>query len=254
MGAADDASPMAGFRAGLRVGFGIQGVIMVGTCLSYGALARETGMGALYSAATTGFMWALPAQIVFAELFAGGASLLAILIAVGVTNARFTPMAVSLMPVIRGWGPRKLAFLAVHFVAVTPWALTMRDAPAMPVPQRMPFWLGIGLVNFIGGTLATAAGNMMAVAFPTYVSLGLVFLVIAYWSILFTDVSERYAQFAVGIGALLGPLLFLATPEWSLLLGGLIAGTAAYFLNRRLEARDARRTAAAATVGGGEDA
>ncbi|MHA1113894.1 MAG: AzlC family ABC transporter permease [Alphaproteobacteria bacterium] len=250
MAATDDATPIAGFRAGLRVGFGIQGVIMVGVCLSYGALARETGMSVAYSAATTGIMWALPAQIVFAELFASGASLTAILVAVGVTNARFTPMAVALMPVIRGWGPRKLAFLAVHFVAVTPWALTMRDAPAMPVEQRMPFWLGIGLVNFIGGTAATAAGNILAVSLPTYVSLGLVFLVIAYWSILFTDVPERYAQFAVGIGAILGPVIFLATPEWSLLLGGLIAGTSAYAINRRLEARDARRAAAGGKGGG----
>lgn len=232
-----------GFLAGVRVALGIQGVIMVGTCISFGALARETGLSALFATASTGAMWALPAQIVFTELFAGGTSMLGIVLAVAAVNARFTPMAVSLMPVIRGWGPRSLAYLAVHFVAVTPWALAMRQCPLMPVEQRMPFWLGMGGINLIGGTLATAAGFMLAVALPSYVSLGLVFLVIAYWTVLFTDVRERYAQFAVAIGAAIGPFLFILTPEWSLIVGGLVAGTAAYYLNRHWERRAAAKSA-----------
>src|SRR3546814_4248723 len=48
---------------------------------------------------TTG--WALPGQVALVELYAVGASLTAIVIAVGLTNVRLLPMALSLMPHLR---------------------------------------------------------------------------------------------------------------------------------------------------------
>ena len=36
--------------------------------------------------------------------------------------------------------------------------------------------------------------------------------------------------FSVILGALLGPIFYFFSPEWSILLGGFVAGTIAYFI------------------------
>ena len=43
-------------------------------------------------------------------------------------------------------------------------------------------------------------------------------------------IKNRSIGLSVLLGAILGPLFFLVSPEWSILYGGLLAGTLAFFL------------------------
>jgi predicted branched-subunit amino acid permease len=227
-------TPRAGWRAGLSVALGLQGFLMAATCLSFGALARASGLDFDFAVLATATMWAVPAQIVMTELLTAGTPFLAIIGAVAFTNARFTPMAVSLFPVLRGWGPRYAPFLAVHFIAVTPWAFTLRDAPRLPAVARLPFWLGLASTNFILGVLGTAAGYLLAVTLPPIAGLGLAFMVIAYWVIMCGDMRERPLAIAIAAGAMIGPGIHLVAPDWSLFIGGMTGGTIGYGVDRIL--------------------
>jgi hypothetical protein len=81
--------------------------------------------------------------------------------------------------------------------------------------------------------LCTAVGWELAGRVPRTVTLGLVFLNPLYFLLLFLiDTPARGRLLALGFGAALGPLLHLATPDWGLLLCGLVAGTLAFALDR----------------------
>ena len=224
-----------GWRGGIQVAIGVQGMIILTTCIGYGALARETGLSSWMAIASTGIIWALPSQLVFAELYLVSASGAAILLAVMITNMRFLPMVVSLLPIIRGRAPQRWRlFLAAQFVAVTPWAVAMRDCPKMNEEERLPYLLGMGGTLWILGTVLTGVGYLLAVNLPTYINLGLVFLMAIYWMLLFIDIRQREIVIAVICGAILGPLVYLQFPQWSLMITGFVGGTLAFFVDARL--------------------
>ena len=62
-------------------------------------IALQLGLGvALIS---TAGIWSLPGQVAFAELYAAGASVAVIVVAVSMANVRFLPLVLSLMPLVR---------------------------------------------------------------------------------------------------------------------------------------------------------
>ena len=64
---------------------------------------------------------------------------------------------------------------------------------------------------------------------------GLVFMAPMYYLlILLGGVRDRVAALGLACGALAGPLAYLATPAWSVLLGGFVGGSLAYLMLRGL--------------------
>src|SRR3546814_7959430 len=106
---------------------------------------------------TTG--WALPGQVALVELYAVGASLTAIVIAVGLTNVRLLPMALSLMPHLRTPGTSRWPYyVAAHLIAITGWVHAMRRCPNLPEEERLPFLFGFSGALWAICLAATAAG------------------------------------------------------------------------------------------------
>jgi predicted branched-subunit amino acid permease len=104
----------------------------------------------------------------------------------------------------------------------------------MPPDQRLPFFLGFTSVIWSVTFLATALGFFLVGVLPTPVTLGLVFLNPLYFMLLFVgDLARRERGLALIIGAVLGPLLHLASPEWGLLITGVGGGTIAFLLIQR---------------------
>jgi hypothetical protein len=64
------------------------------------------------------------------------------------------------------------------------------------------------------------------------VTLALVFINPLFFLLTFTDVKPWGNRLAIGLGCLLGPLFFILDSDSSLLLTGLVAGTAAYLVER----------------------
>jgi predicted branched-subunit amino acid permease len=196
---------------------------------------RESGFSlwqGLLSSATT---FALPGQVLLVELYALGATLAVMALAVGLSSARLLPMTLSLVPQLRRPGvPRWRLYLAAHFIAVTGWAMTMRVAPRLPAEERLAFFTGFTLALWLSVILCTAIGFYLPDALPERVTLALLFLNPLYFLLLFlTDLGQRTRRLALLFGALLGPPLFLLEADWSLLFAGLLGGTAAFLLGER---------------------
>ncbi|MBK1671590.1 branched-chain amino acid permease [Rhodovibrio sodomensis] len=226
--------PRAAARAGLRQAFGAPGLVLSASFLGFGALVRQSDLALWHGVLSTVTGWALPGQIALVELYAAGASLLSIALAVALSNARLLPMTVTLVPVLRAkrW-PRWSYFLAAHYIAVTGWAAAMRVCPAIPPDERLPYFTGFTVTLWTGTIAATAIGFYLAGAVPQQVSLGLVFLNPIYFMLVFAEsAKQRMRALALGLGAVAGPAVHLLSPDWGLLISGVGAGTLAYALDR----------------------
>ena len=231
---AKPATASASFRFGMREGVGVPGIVMGASFVGFGSLVRESGLSLPFGLISTATGWALPGQLALVELYGAGAGLLAITLAVALTNARLLPMTISAMPLLRHPNHASaLYWIAAHFVAVTGWAQLMRRAPMLGPEHRLSYYFGLTLTLWAISLAATAAGWELARQVPQPVTLGLVFLNPLYFLLLFlADSGGRARMLALGFGAALGPLLHLITPDWGLLLCGLIAGTLAFALDR----------------------
>ncbi len=166
--------------------------------------------------------------------------MVAIALAVALSNARLLPMTVTLMPMLRAprW-PGWTYFAAAHFVAVTGWAAAMKVCPRIPPEERLPYFTAFAGILWVMTLATTAIGFVLAGALPGYVSLGLVFLNPIYFMLVFAgDAGVRMRALALGLGAVVGPAMHLLAPDWGLLITGVLAGTLAYAIERAWRWRD----------------
>lgn len=197
---------------------------------------RETGLGLGAGLVSTATGWALPGQMALVELYAVGASLLAISLAVALTNTRLMPMVITLAPMLRRPGtPRWWYYALAHVIAVTSWANAMRRLPDLPEGERLRWFAAYGATLWTVTMAGTAVGFFLAGTVPQPVTLGLVFLNPIYFLLLFAaDLRQRSRALALALGGLLGPALHLLSPTYGLLITGVLAGTLAFVLDRAL--------------------
>jgi predicted branched-subunit amino acid permease len=236
------------FLGGMRESASAPAMVLGASFLGFGSLCRQSGWTLPMSLISTTTGWALPGQIALIELYAVGASAAAILLAVWLSGLRLLPMVMSLMPFLRRPDtPRWHYYLAAHFIAITAWAAGMQRCPALPAEQRLSYFFGFATMLWSCTMVATAVGFFLVDWLPPVVGLGLLFLNPVYFMLVFSvDVARRARALPLVLGAVSGPLFHLLSPDWSLLLTGLSAGTAAFFLERPLarwlDARAARRS------------
>ena len=224
-------------RDALRVPAAVLGAGMLG----FGALAFESGLSVMLAVACTAGIWALPGQIVLIEMYVAGAPGALTVLAVTLTAARFLPMAVSLMPVIRDRRySRATVYTAAQLLAMTSWAWTMRRCADMPREARLAYFIGFAGACWAVGVVATAIGYYLAGAFSPLMRLGFLFLNPVYFVVLLIgDARTPLAIASLVCGAIAGPLMYWLDPQWSVLLGGLVGGTAAYVIERSVRRRRA---------------
>jgi predicted branched-subunit amino acid permease len=224
----------AAFRAGARTAFGVPSAVLGAAYIGFGALALESDFSVWLALLSTATIFALPGQLVLVELHTIGAPALAIVSAVMLTNARFLPMTVALMPVIRDRShTRYQLYPAMHLLAMTGWAVAMKRAPDLPLPERLPYFVGFAVVTWMACLACTVFGYFVSGSLPHLVKLGLVFLNPLYFILILSgDVRHRLIVLALAFGALAGPLIHLWTPQWSVLLGGFAGGTVGYLVHR----------------------
>ena len=113
--------------------------------LAIGALLKNIGFNFQQSFFSTFFTYALPGQLVMAESFLIGASLINIFVAVWLVNARLFPMAVSMFPLLKAKNqPKWKYYLSCHFLAVSSWLIMKKDYRTIHEDYRIDFWIGIG--------------------------------------------------------------------------------------------------------------
>ena len=147
-------------------------------------------------------------------------------------NARFLPMAVALTPWLGGRG-RWARFLALPFIAITPWAAAMQVLPGLAAEARLPWFLGFALMSWSLAGLATAAGHALMPLLDPAALAALLFANPLYFALLLAaGMRVPPSRRAVLGGALAAPVALLLPPAWALLGAGLLGGTLAFLLGR----------------------
>ena len=235
-------STKAAVLGGARTACGMPILALSASYLGLGSLVRDSDLSIWFGVFSTFTTWTLPGQLAMIELYGTGASIFVITITVSLVNIRFLPMMINVMPIIRNpsVAPWKY-YLSAHLLSINSWAYLIQRGPLMPREERFPYYVGFALTIWFAGMLCAALGFLLAGVVPRPVSLGLVFLNPIYFMLLVIfGIHKPAIAFATCIGAILGPLLHLVSPDWGLLITGVVAGSAGFFLGRLWERRKKR--------------
>jgi predicted branched-subunit amino acid permease len=210
--------------------------IALGCCfIAIGALLKNIGFNIQESIFSTMLIYALPGSLVMAESILVGASLLSIFIAVWFVNARLYPMAVSLFPLMMDENqPKWKYYLSCHFIAVSAWLIMKSNYETIEKKDRVDFWIGIGSATWSVAVIATILGFYLSDYLNKDMLMGLAILNPIYFTCMMVGAMKTIqVTLSVTLGGILGPVFYFFSPEWSILLGGLIAGSIAYLIGEK---------------------
>ena len=210
--------------------------IALGCCfIAIGALLKNIGFNIQESIFSTMLIYALPGSLVMAESILIGASLISIFISVWFVNARLYPMAVSLFPLMMDENqPKWKYYLSCHFIAVSAWLIMKSNYETIEKKDRVDFWIGIGSATWSVAVIATILGFYLSDYLNKDMLMGLAILNPIYFTCMMVGAMKTIqVTLSVTLGGILGPVFYFFSPEWSILLGGLIAGSIAYLIGEK---------------------
>ena len=212
-------------------------IALAASFIAIGALLKNIGFNIQQSILSTVLTYALPGQLVMAESFIVGASLINIFLAVWLVNARLYPMTVSLMPLLKEDSqPKWKYYLSCHFLAVSSWLIMKDKIQMVEQKERIDFWIGIGVGTWSTAIIATIIGFLLSDYLNKDMVIGLAVINPVYFACMLVGaMKSKSINVAIILGAILGPILFLISPEWSILFGGTLAGTIAFFIGEKYE-------------------
>ena len=207
--------------------------IALGCCMiAIGVLLKNLGFNLQESVFSTFLTYALPGSLVMAESMMVGASLLNIFLAVWLVNVRLYPMTVALMPLLMHDNqPRWKYYLSCHFVAVSAWLIMKNNYQSVDKENRIDYWIGVGTATISIAIIGTIIGFLSSDYLNKDMMIGLAIVNPVYFTCMMVGAMKTIQiTLSVVLGAILGPLFFLLSPEWSILFGGFTAGTIAFFI------------------------
>jgi len=200
--------------------------------IAIGALLKNLGFSIQESIFSTLLTYALPGSLVMAESLLVGASLVNIFLAVWLVNARLYPMTVSLMPLLMHESQSRWKYyLSCHFIAVSAWLIMKSNYQTVEKENRIDFWIGIGTATWSVAIIGTIIGFIASDYLNKDMMIGLAIVNPVYFMCMMVGAMKTIqVTLSVILGAILGPLFFFISPEWSILFGGFTAGTIAFFV------------------------
>tara|TARA_Y100001970_G_scaffold179413_1_gene218329 strand:+ start:443 stop:1147 length:705 start_codon:yes stop_codon:yes gene_type:complete len=203
--------------------------------IAIGALLKNLGFSIEQSIFSTFLTYALPGSMVMAESMLIGASILNIFLAVWLVNSRLYPMTVSLMPLLlHDSQPRWKYYLSCHFVAVSSWLILKGSYEEIEKENRIDFWIGIGTATWLIAIFSTVIGYIVSDYLNKDMMIGLTIVNPIYFTCAMIGMMKTIQlNVAIILGALFGPSFYFISPDWSVLLGGVVAGTIAFLIGEK---------------------
>ena len=222
------------YRQGARDATGIPALVLAAGYMGFGALAAGNGLSFTGTLLSTVFIWALPGQLILIEMHTLGAPFFAVLLSVMISAVRFLPMTLVMMPLLREAPSRQPHYYAVaQLVSMTGWAWAMARFPSIPAERRLGYFFGFALTLMASASAATALGFVAGDLLPPLAKLAFVFMSPIYFLLMLAgSTNDALGRAAIVFGAIVGPLAHLVTPQWSVMLAGLVGGTLGYAAHR----------------------
>jgi len=220
------------FLKGLKANIGVRSpAIPLAACfIALGALLKDAGLNLQQSVASSFFTYALPGQLVMAESLVLGASLINIFIAVWLVNFRLYPMTVSLFPLLKHKSqPRWKYYLSCHFLAISSWLIAKDLCKKIHRKDRIDFWIGVGTGTWSTAVLMTVVGYSLTDYLNKDMMIGLAIVNPVYFFCMMIGAMKNLSMnVAIIGGVILGPIVYLFSAEWAILITGLVEGTIAF--------------------------
>jgi len=221
------------FWGGVRDGRGAPAMVLFAGMVGFGAMGRTNGFDLWFTTATSFLMFALPGQIVMLEMILLGASSLTIALATSLTATRFVTMTATLFPMLHTRDRNKVLYAKVHLLAMTAWAVSLKEFQTMKPKHRLSYFCGLGLLCWLISIPGTVMGFLIAGSVPMPITLGLIFINPLFFLLTFTEIKVSGHRLAILFGSIAGPLCYLLDRDTSLLTAGFIGGTLAYLIDRK---------------------
>ncbi len=229
------------FWSGVRDGRGAPAMVLFAGMVGFGAMGRTNGFDLWFTTATSFLMFALPGQIVMLEMILVGASSLTIALATSLTATRFVTMTATLFPMLHPRDRNKALYAKVHLLAMTAWAVSLREFATIEPKHRLSYFVGLGIVCWLISVPGTVVGFLIAGSVPMPITLGLIFINPLFFLLTFTEIKVSGYRLAILFGCIAGPICYLIDRDTSLLTAGLVGGTLAYWIDRTWIRRYDRR-------------
>jgi len=221
------------FWSGMRDAAGAPAMVLFAGMVGFGAMGRTNGIDGWFITLSSILMFALPGQVVLMEMAVTGSSVLAIALAVTLTSTRFVTMTVTLFPQLHEKDRNRNLYASVHLLAMTAWAVSMKEFSSIEVKHRLSYFVGLGLLCWLISVPGTILGYFLAGLVSASVTLGLVFINPLFFLLTFTEVKPWINRIAICLGCFLAPIFTILDRDTSLLTTGVIAGTIAYYIDRK---------------------
>lgn len=211
-------------------------VLLMATMVSIGGIVRDVGFPAWAGTLSTLLIWAGPAQVILFGAVGAGASIPATVFAVCLSSARFLPMTVSILPLIRQPGPLRIqTLLAVHLVSMTTWVEGLRRLPEIPQALRAAYFFGYATVIIGAGALATHVGYYIFGQVPVVLAAMMLYTTPMFFSAAMASAARGKGDWlALILGFFMMPVVMQVLPAGvDFLVIGVVGGTLAYLVHRR---------------------
>ena len=226
---------------GVAAAIGFPGLSIFGSMVGFSAIAREGGFELPMAMATTLLVWGMPGQVAMASLHATGASLVVVFTAVALANMRMLMMTISGIEMM-GLNRSSHSFLAklllMQMLAITSWVQIGMFEGRMDRGRLLQYYLGFAPTIYACGMAGTVTGYFLS-DWVGDEALRAVLVITPLYILLMVINARRVLNRVAGIaGGSLCPVLFPVVGEWSILIGGIAAGTMVSLAHRYL--RDGR--------------
>ena len=226
------------YRVGIFDALNVPGLALFFTMVGFATLAKDIGFDVWLVTATTLLVWGMPGQVAFVSLYATGASLSVIFFAVALANMRMMLMVISGYDMlnlkqhnISFW--RKI--LLAHIMAITSWAQISHVKDKFPLNLLLSYYIGFAMTIYLFGFSGTLVGYFIDNFASNEVLRTIIFVTPLYILLLVFNSRDKINRLAVVLGGIITPVIYPFFLEWSVLLGGVIGGSVAFFWARTKE-------------------
>ena len=127
--------------------------------------------------------------------------------------------------------PKWKYYFSCHFIAVSAWLIMKSNYKSISKEHRIDYWIGIGSATWSVAVLGTFIGFYFSEFLNKEMMMGLAILNPIYFLCMMVGASKTIQiTLSVFLGAILGPIFYFFSPEWSILLAGIVGGTVAYLI------------------------
>ena len=227
------------FTAALRASLTLPGLVLIGSMVGFGSLARDAGWSLFEMTLASVVIWALPAQVILIGALASGAGVAAALVAVSLSSIRLLPMVCSILPVVFRPGTSLFTRMAAsHYVAQTVWVLTLLNADRLARDERPAFYFWMANLVVFLSVCGGVVGWFLAGRLPRPLDIALLMLTPVSFLLSTEKTAARFdMKLAFALGLLLLPVAHELAPlvglgEWDMLIAGVVAGGVAFLAGR----------------------